>query len=63
MGLFDKEILSGILNSTKDVLKNTTEQVSKAVSDSSDQLKKHNAESKRLKDAMEGAIIEKSCLA
>lgn len=57
MALFDKEKLSGILNSTKDVLKSTTEQVSKVVSDSSEQIKKHNEETKRLKEAMEGAII------
>ncbi len=57
MALFDKDKLNGILNSTKDVLKNTKEQVSKAVSDSSEQMKKYNEESKKLKEAMEGAII------
>jgi len=57
MAFFDNEKMSGLLNSTKDVLKNTKEQVSKAVSDSSEQMKKYNEESKKLKEAMEGAII------
>lgn len=50
MALFDKEKI-------KDVLKNTKEQVTKAVADSSEQVKKYNENSKKLKEAMEGALM------
>lgn len=50
MGLFDKDKL-------KDIVKSTSEKVQKSFSESSEQLKKYNQESKEMKAPLEGAII------
>lgn len=56
MALFDKEKMSNLVGSAKDLVKNTTEKASKAFSESSEQMKKFSEESKKLKAPVEGAI-------
>lgn len=56
MGLFDKDKLDGIFNTTKEAMKNTTEKISKTFSETSENVKQHSEESKILKEPVEGAI-------
>lgn len=57
MGLFEKDTLSGILNTTKGAMKSTGEKLSKTFSETSEQMKRHGDESKKLKAPVEGAIM------
>lgn len=57
MGLFEKDTLSGILNTTKGAMKSTGEKLSKTLSETSEQMKQHGDESKKLKAPVEGAIM------
>lgn len=56
MALFDKEKLGNLMGSAKDLVKSTTEKASKALGESSEQMKKFSEESKKLKAPVEGAI-------
>lgn len=56
MGIFSKDSLNSILNTAKDVAKNTTEKASKTFSESAEQIKKFSEDSKALKAPIEGGI-------
>lgn len=56
MGLFDKDTLEGLLNTTKGAVKAASEKIAQTAAETSSQIKTHSEEAKKSKQAVEGAV-------